>query len=92
MDVGPFTRTPASGSRCCDEAANLPHSWGHRTPYERASDGDWRARTGQFRLGRDQLITGNDGKSAISYDDYAIALVDELERPQHIRMRFTIGY
>jgi putative NADH-flavin reductase len=49
-------------------------------------------RTGQFRLGRDQLITGKDGKSAISYDDYAIALVDELERPQHIRMRFTIGY
>jgi putative NADH-flavin reductase len=49
-------------------------------------------RTGQFRLGRDQLITGKDGKSAISYDDYAIALVDELEKPQHIRTRFTIGY
>jgi uncharacterized protein len=49
-------------------------------------------RTGQFRLGRDQLITGKDGKSTISYDDYAIALVDELERPQHIRTRFTIGY
>lgn len=50
------------------------------------------ARTGQFRLGRDQLITGKEGKSAISYDDYAIALVDELEKPQHIRTRFTIGY
>jgi len=49
-------------------------------------------RTGQFRLGGDQLITGKDGKSAISYDDYAIALVDELEKPQHIRARFTIGY
>jgi putative NADH-flavin reductase len=50
------------------------------------------ARTGQFRLGLEQLITGNDGKSAISYDDYAIALVDELEKSQHIRKRFTIGY
>jgi uncharacterized protein len=50
------------------------------------------AGTGQFRLGLDQLITGKDGKSAISYDDYAIALVDELEKPQHIRRRFTIGY
>jgi putative NADH-flavin reductase len=49
-------------------------------------------RTGKFRLGGDQLITGADGKSSISYDDYAIALVDELEKPQHIRQRFTIGY
>jgi uncharacterized protein len=49
-------------------------------------------RTGKFRLGGDQLIIGADGKSAISYDDYAIALVDELENPQHIRTRFTIGY
>src|SRR5579863_3429085 len=49
-------------------------------------------RTGKFRLGGDQLITATDGKSSISYDDYAIAMVDELERPQHIRKRFTIGY
>ena len=33
-----------------------------------------------------------DGKSSISYDDYAIALVDELEKPKHVRRRFTIGY
>ena len=49
-------------------------------------------RTGKFRLGLDQLITDADGKSAISYDDYAIALVDELETPRHVRRRFTIGY
>jgi putative NADH-flavin reductase len=50
------------------------------------------ARTGKFRLGGDQLVIGQDGKSAISYDDYAIALVDELEKPQHLRTRFTVGY
>jgi uncharacterized protein len=49
-------------------------------------------RTGEFRLGGDQLVTAPDGKSSISYDDYAFALVDELEKPQHIRQRFTIGY
>lgn len=49
-------------------------------------------RTGKFRLGGDQLVTDADGKSRISYDDYAIALVDELERPKHIRKRFTIAY
>jgi uncharacterized protein len=49
-------------------------------------------RTGKFRLGKEQLVTAADGKSSISYDDYAIALVDELDRPQHLRQRFTIGY
>jgi putative NADH-flavin reductase len=49
-------------------------------------------RTGKFRLGGDQLIVDKDGKSRISYDDYAIALVDELEQPRHIGKRFTIAY
>ncbi|MEJ0028635.1 MAG: NAD(P)-dependent oxidoreductase [Rhizomicrobium sp.] len=49
-------------------------------------------RTGKFRLGGDQLISDAAGKSRISYDDYAIALVDELENPRHIQKRFTIGY
>jgi putative NADH-flavin reductase len=49
-------------------------------------------RTGKFRLGGDQVVTAADGKSSISYDDYAIALVDELETAKHIRKRFTIGY
>ncbi len=48
-------------------------------------------RTGQFRIGGDQLLTGPDG-SRISFADYAIALADELERPAHHRQRFTVGY
>jgi uncharacterized protein len=50
------------------------------------------ARTGTFRLGGDQLVTDAEGKSRISYDDYAIALVDELEQGAHIKKRFTIAY
>lgn len=49
-------------------------------------------RTGKFRLGNDQLISDSDGNSRISMEDYAIALVNELEKPQHERQRFTIGY
>lgn len=49
-------------------------------------------RTGKFRLGSDEVVAAADGKSSISYDDYAIALVDELEKPMHVRRRFTIGY
>ncbi|HEY4249904.1 MAG TPA: NAD(P)-dependent oxidoreductase [Roseomonas sp.] len=50
------------------------------------------ARTGQFRLGEEQLVVDATGRSHISAEDYAVALVDELERPAHFRQRFTIGY
>ncbi len=49
-------------------------------------------RTGQFRLGQDDLIADETGASRISAEDYAIALVDELETPKNIGKRFTIGY
>lgn len=48
-------------------------------------------RTGEFRLGQDTLLTHDEG-SSISFEDYAIALVDELEKPRHVRQRFTVGY
>lgn len=49
-------------------------------------------RTGKFRLGKDDLVVDSQGQSRISAEDYAVALVDELEHPQHVRQRFTIGY
>ncbi len=49
-------------------------------------------RTGKFRLGLDELIIGTDGKSRISVEDYAVAMLDEFERPAHHRQRMTIGY
>ena len=49
-------------------------------------------RTGKFRLGTEELLVAEDGKSSISYEDYAIALVDELEKPAHSKQRFTVGY
>ena len=49
-------------------------------------------RTGKFRLGSDQLLVDATGQSKISVQDFAIAMIDELERPAHIRQRFTAGY
>jgi uncharacterized protein len=49
-------------------------------------------RTGKFRLADNTLLTAADGKSSISYEDYAIAMLDEIETPKHVRGRFTIGY
>ena len=49
-------------------------------------------RTGKFRLGTNELISDAKGESRISMEDYAIALMDELEKPAHERARFSIGY
>ncbi|HWR34349.1 MAG TPA: NAD(P)-dependent oxidoreductase [Clostridia bacterium] len=50
------------------------------------------SRTGKFRLGTDELLKDANGHSRISVQDYAVALIDELEKPAHIRQRFTVGY
>lgn len=49
-------------------------------------------RTGRFRLGGDQLLVDANGRSRISFEDAAVALIDEAELPRHIQRRFTIGY
>jgi putative NADH-flavin reductase len=49
-------------------------------------------RTGKFRLGGDQLLIGEDGQSRIAVEDYAVAMIDELENPKHTGHRFTVGY
>lgn len=49
-------------------------------------------RTGTYRVGADQLLTDSDGESRISLEDYAVAMLDEIERPQHHRRRFSVAY
>jgi uncharacterized protein len=49
-------------------------------------------RTGKFRLGRDHLLEDDKGKSEISREDFAIAILDEIEKPKHICQRFTAAY
>ncbi len=69
----------------------------------RASDLDWTyfspaaliqpgERTGRYRIGMDQLVTDAQGNSFISAEDYAVALLDEIEQPQFMRRRFTAAY
>ncbi len=50
------------------------------------------ARTGRFRLGLDHLLEDAQGQSQISREDFAVAIVDELEKPAHVRKRFTAAY
>ena len=50
------------------------------------------SRTGKYRLGGDDLLVDANGKSHISLEDFAAAMIDELEHPAHVRHRFTVGY
>jgi len=82
-----------------------PIAIAHRDALEilKASDLDWTSlcpagyfepgqRTGVFRLGKDNLVANEKGESRISMEDYAIAMVDELESHAHSRQRFSVGY
>ena len=83
----------------------LPIATAHEQVYHdlKVSGSDWTyfapaglfepgEKTGKFRLGKDDLIADANGNSRISMEDYAIAAVDELEKPKHRGERFTIGY
>ncbi len=63
--------------------------WTYFSPAQVIAPG---TRTGTFRLGGDQLVTNAAGQSRISMEDYAVAVIDEAEKPQHLHERFTIGY
>lgn len=63
--------------------------WTYISPSAEIAPGE---RTGKFRTGTNQLLTGEDGRSFISMEDFAIAVIDEIEHPQHIRQQFTVGY
>jgi putative NADH-flavin reductase len=62
------------------------------TYFSPASDIRPGTRTGKFRLSTTGLVKDASGKSSISTEDYAVAMIDEAEKPAHIRQPFTVGY
>lgn len=63
--------------------------WTFISPSRRFIPGE---RTGKFRYGKEHMLMMDGEPSSISFEDFALALVDELENPRHVRQRFTIGY
>ncbi|MFD9904895.1 NAD(P)-dependent oxidoreductase [Streptomyces sp. NPDC059063] len=63
--------------------------WTYFSPAEDIAPGE---RTGRFRIGGDQPVVDADGRSRISVEDAAVALLDETELPRFVQRRFTIGY
>jgi putative NADH-flavin reductase len=94
LDLPGFPAEYKQGALATREALNLLRQepgldWSFLSPSADLSPGQ---RTGKFRLGKDQLLKDANGQSSISTQDYAVAMIDELERPAHIRQRFTVGY
>jgi putative NADH-flavin reductase len=81
----------ASGMESLDvyRSADTPVEWTYVSPGALLAPGE---RRGSYRTGGEQLLVGDDGSSQISMEDFAIALVDELENPQHPNQRFTAAY
>lgn len=94
VDVPEFPAEYKQGALATREALNLLRKepsldWSFLSPSADLFPGQ---RTGKFRLGTDQLLADAKGESRISVEDYATAMIDEVEKPKHIRRRFTVGY
>ena len=70
-----------------NEAQGL--DWTYLSPAAEIAPGK---RTGKYRTTQDQLLKDDSGRSFITFEDYAVAVLDELERPQHVAKRFGVAY
>jgi hypothetical protein len=94
VDLPGFPAEYKQGALATREALNMLRKesgldWSFLSPSADLAPGQ---RTGKFRLGTDQMLSDANGKSRISTQDYAVAMIDEVEKPKHIRQRFTVGY
>jgi len=94
VDLPGFPAQYKQGALATREALNMLRQettldWSVLSPSADLFPGE---RTGRFRLGTDQLLRAADGESRISLGDFAMAMIDEVEKPKHIQRRFTVGY
>lgn len=94
VDTSDFPKEWKQGSLATREALNMLRQepsleWSYLSPSADLFPGQ---RTGKFRLGTEQMLKDPNEKSRISTADYTMAMIDEVERPTHIRQRFTVGY
>ena len=94
VDLPKFPAEYKQGALATRDALNMLRKetsleWSFLSPSADLSPGQ---RTGKFRLGKDQLLKDAKGESRVSVEDYSVAMLDEVERPAHIRQRFTVGY
>jgi putative NADH-flavin reductase len=69
--------------------SNGPVDWTFFSPANFIAPGE---RTGSYRTDTDRIVVDEKGESRISAEDYAVALLDEIETPRFVRQRFTAAY
>ena len=94
VDTPDFPAQWKPGALAAREALNLIREektldWSFLSPAPHLEPGE---RTGKFRLGGDEVMFKDGQPAHISVADLAVAIVDELEQPQHLQRRFTVGY
>jgi putative NADH-flavin reductase len=86
-------REYAAAMRGHGDALNLFRTsnrlWTYLSPAVEIAPGE---STGRFRIGGDQPVMDTEGRSRISAEDAAVAVLDEVELPRFVQRRFTIGY
>ncbi|MGW8761319.1 NAD(P)-dependent oxidoreductase [Streptomyces sp. NPDC055815] len=93
LDAIGLPRAYAAAVRGHRDALNVLRTsnrrWTYFSPAEDIAPGE---RTGRFRVGEDQPVRDAEGRSRVSAEDAAVALLDEAELPRFVQRRFTIGY
>ncbi|MEM9529490.1 MAG: NAD(P)H-binding protein [Pseudomonadota bacterium] len=87
VSARPIGRASADQHEACREERRV--DWAYLSPPANLVPGD---RTGRYRLGGNELLLDSEGKSVISIEDLAVALIDEAENPRHHQQRFTVAY
>ena len=97
VDTPEFPSEWKPGSKAARDYLNILKEekeldWTVISPAPEMHQGLPRERTGSYRLGTDYPVADQNGRSWITVDDLAVAIVDEALHPKHIKQRFTVGY
>lgn len=84
-----YKKTAEAHRQALEVLKNSSVDWSAASPSAEITEG---TRTGRYRTAKDQLLVDEKGKSHISMEDFAAAVLDEIERPRYSRSRFTVGY
>lgn len=94
VDTPEFPAEWKQGALAAREALNLIRredalEWTFLSPPVFLAPGE---RRGAFRVGGEEVLFDGDKPAGISVADLAVAIANEIEQPQHLRARFTVGY
>ena len=97
VDTPDFPKEFHAGSSAARDFLNMLKEekeldWAFVSPGFEMHPGITKGRTGKYRLGLDNPVFDENQKSSISVQDFAVVIVDEVEKPRHHRIRFTAGY